>query len=912
MEQSKVVIKRFRRKQHSSCDQCRRAKRACDAAWRAEHIETKGGQHFSTTTHSAGQNGKHQIPRTNCSNCQKNGRNCTFEWLQYSMPKSNKGNIKHKHSDGRTGFSTELPRRTLKATSFPQDTTLAWSSIQKRNSFLPWPNVDWDNFGSQQLQPSGAPNAWRDSPIHFDPPPLLESFSDPSTEASDSCYSFPIEASTNTTAVNEDDIWNAQHEMSEFRLDTNGSALADIDMLLPQTEFQDELRLPGVEDNFTPSFFLADKVSSAINRLSLSQNWLRVYHDSLENALSCWLTERNCPYSEKTQDRRTRISNFSAADTVAGEWGPKWSNRIYARVCRLDQVSSSLPGKPLTTLQQSKASKALNLSIMSFGVQWAQAGSRGDLRSHSAKFGSNLDLQEEMHLPSSDEFGRSMQETLWNQTRQALQDAAGVQSYKVVFANIVFSLTQKPLNVAEWSPSERQPPVGHFQNGFSSTEPNMTAQSHFEPGYSHQNDLKAKREALQDILNADGPPIYLEAALRELVSSRWKWGEQSRQRLKGSSQNIDIMTPGLTTSSAGALSREHQETFKLLSWLAIMFDTISAAVLQRPTVISDEDSGLAASDPWKGRTPLSSLNHSEQNSIDSAMNIDLDGWQPSFQQLIEGMETTDGDVWGNLFLERNGPPTIPSFNEGMWSCTFEEAAAILCDAAPVKVLLFRRVGHIQKLMTRKANAQALETAFEEALSVYNFWNKSYGRFIEQCIQNHHDLPSRIQSWYIVLAGHWHLGALLLADVVDEMDEAGLGLGGQQQKRRISTLSYDLRRKNAVSVSELCRCSLEGPVLSFTGAREFNYPVNQVALLSEPWTVVLIQSFSRAGYVFLSQLGSPQKLRSTSRLSYDDERTLAKRRCGSCIDGLLNLGNKSDMAFLAAKFLRDNLRSAGGW
>ncbi|KEF62632.1 uncharacterized protein A1O9_00605 [Exophiala aquamarina CBS 119918] len=530
---------------------------------------------------------------------------------------------------------------------------------------------------------------------------------------------------------------------------------------------------------------------------------------------------------------------------------------------------------------------------MAFGVQWAQSGNRGRVRSPRSFLNDDFHLHDDPDLASADAFGRAMQESLWNQARQALLNAAGLQSYKVVFANLIFSLTQRPLDVNQW---------------LQQRESKSSAESIGNLG-SPDDNLRSNWEALQDLLSADGPPIFLDIALRELASSRWKWDEQHRKMLKSNSQCADRIANGSRALTEVSLSQEHQETFKLLSWLAIMFDTLSATVLQRPLVLSDEDTGVPVADPWKEGANSNSVSARSDESIVDVVKVDLDGWQPTSRQQDADREAASGEIWGSFFLDGKSLLEVQTLERRTWSsCTFEEAAAILCDAAPVKVLLFRKVGHIQKLMSRKSGSLVLEAALEEAIKVYRFWSKSYGRFIEYCMKNHHDLPARIQSWYVVLAGHWHLGALLLADVIDELDSSGLGGEEHTEKRRIATLSSDLRKKNAISISNLCRCSLDGPSLSFSNSRDFTYPVNQVALLSEPWTVVLVQSFSRAGYVFLDLLSKPPNLRSKSRLSLADERALTRTRCESCIDGLINLGNKSDMAYLAAKLLTDALQT----
>ncbi|KAK5061015.1 hypothetical protein LTR84_007556 [Exophiala bonariae] len=908
MEQRNVVIKRVRRKQHSSCDQCRKAKRACDAALRAESSDESSTQHLSASV---------QVPVASCSNCHRSGKTCTFEWLKLSLHKSTAGS--NKQHQGRSKGTRNVARRK---TSLGVEHILPqWSPVQKEPTVISSLNQDWEQFDIDSL------DTWRPFNNTKDLPGQLQKFSPSISFSSDSrtishensgclvgaSFQLPSRIAQGTTeALSEE-----RPENSWFSFDPDCLTEMELNMLqssgesasasasgpswttcLDPTDRQPISRENSEQDDplsvFSPSLFLSDQVSSATNRLALSQNWLHVYHDSLENALSCWLTERNCPYSEKNSDRlviRTRPKSF-AMDSAQGEWGPKWSNRIYARVCRLDQASSSLPGKQLSRFEQDQAGKALNLAIMAFGVQWAQSGARGKIKSPRSFLQDDFNLQQDQDLPAADAFGRSMQETLWNQARQALLSASGVHSYKVVFANLIFSLTQRPLEINQWLESrERKSPAGIFGNTGA-----------------ENNDLESSWRTLQELLEADGPPIFLETALRELASSRWKWDEQARKKLKSRSEGPDKTTSPFQTSAAPTLTAEHQETFKLLSWLAIMFDTLSATVLQRPLVISDEDTAVAASDPWKEGTDSKPTGMGEDGTDVDALNVDLDGWQPPAGQPEIDVEAASGDIWGTFFTHEEDLLNVQTLERGDWSCTFDEGAAILCDAAPVKVLLFRKIGRVQKLMSRKCGSLVLEAALEDAIKVYRFWNKSYGRFIEYCMKNHHDLPARIQSWYVVLAGHWHLGALLLADVIDELDNAGLGGVEHRQKRRIATLSTDLRRKNAIAISDLCRCSLSGSSLSFSNSREFAYPINQFALLSEPWTVVLVQAFSRAGYIFLDQLSRPPAPRTNTRVSLVDERSMTRSRCEHCIDGLSNIGNKSDMAYLAAKLLTDALQS----
>ncbi|KAK5216965.1 hypothetical protein LTR72_009960 [Exophiala xenobiotica] len=905
MEQRNVVIKRVRRKQHSSCDQCRKAKRACDAAHRVE-VPVLGAMKLQPSyMKPAEQPERLRSPSSKCSNCQKTGRDCTFEWLEDVLPKAANGSKKRQQQCD----SIEPPQqRTTSQTSPPQLTHAPTvrstpgflsSNLQMQswdfNPELYDPVIDcWvevpeilgheDGQVAQgesplhdQEQCASAPEWWTDDMLAED---SISGIHVP-YETGQDLGDFDFDFSQADTGLNNARSWEPESESTLFPLaDSEGASASNF-----------------LYSHASPSLLPADDLASGTNRWLLAQNWLRVYHDSFENALSCWLTERNCPYTLSKISSSNRISS----DGGSGVWGTQWSNRIYTRVCNLDRFMNDMPGQGLSKTENSLAGKALHAAVMAFGVQWAQAGARGNMRDLASSAASMSSVHEEMNFPSADGFGRSVQEMLWNQARQALQNAAGVQSYRVAFAYIIFSLTQRPLNSEDWAHNLSRSGI----NGDGAKHDIQSEQTTLP----EERDTLNKWQKLQDILNADGPPIFLEAASRQLISSRWKWEQSERQQTKRAKLLRSHEHFGLEQAQARRVvpSREHRETFKLLSWLAIMFDTISAAMLQRPLVVSDEDSSIDTSDPWDISDEACTQDWS--GGLDcSAESLDLDGWEPVIRD--DGHhKALSRDLWGTLFLDKERPPSLQVQSQDQWLFNLEEAAAILCDAAPVKVLLFRKVGRIQKLMSRRASGEALESALEGALSVYAYWNRSYGNFISQCIANHHELPPRIQSWYIVLAGHWHLGAMLLADVVEEMDGGGLSQAFQRHVRRVADFSNDMRRKNATTVSDLCRCSLHGPSLSFPRTREFTYPVNQVALLSEPWTVVLIQSFSRAGYVFVNQLESSNDWRGGTWSANEDRRYLARRRCSYCIEGLLNLANKSDMAYLAAQFLKKCLRDA---
>ncbi|KUJ12480.1 uncharacterized protein LY89DRAFT_563837, partial [Mollisia scopiformis] len=585
---------------------------------------------------------------------------------------------------------------------------------------------------------------------------------------------------------------------------------------------------------------LPQRLASSTCKSLISDGLMQIYHDSMENALSCWLNETTCPYSISSSSRHNRPNILKS---MTEEWGPNWSNRICSRVCRLDRVASTTRDRPLTKMEDKAASRALQAVIMSFATQWAQSSQRSEreyssfVKFEGVAYGSQLNGfspeepafdEPDIALSVPTEFDRLMQESSWYRARQALQETAGIQSFRVIFAHIIFSLTQKPL----------------------------------------KNSIA---DELDDVVQSDGPPLFLEIALRQLHSYRFKLDTWEREK------GMLRRDANCTQTQRDPLNADDRKTFDMLFWLGVMFDTLSSAIHKRPLVISDEDSDVIpelASDP-------------------SAMN----GYEEEFDnEIAYGSSLTQGsNLWGQFFFQQKRTQDRESIVR--WPCPYEKAAAALSDAAPIKVLLFRKVSHLQILLSRRARHSSFEEGISAALRVYQHWNDAYGPFMLDCIANHDALPPRIQSWYIVLAGHWHLGAMLLADMIEFIDKAELSLTSRRQRRQSSHLVTRLHIKNAYAVADLGRCSCPRSNASFPNFREFHFAVNKGALLTEPWTVVLIRSFAKAAILLLDLMTQNHQ-----KLGEHDEREQNKARCEYCIEALWNLGKKSDMAYIAATAL----------
>jgi hypothetical protein len=595
-----------------------------------------------------------------------------------------------------------------------------------------------------------------------------------------------------------------------------------------------------------PAISFASDLVLTTNNAFLTEGLLRIYHNSFENALSCWVTERTCPYSTK------------ADVALINDARPDW-NRIYHRVFRLDRLAANIRGRQLTYTEDQAASRALNLAIYAFATQWAQSSQRSNAKYpfDGADTKGVADVEADSGVAPGPEFDRMLQIRAWHEAQNALQTAGEIESFRVVLAQIVFALTQKPVEDTDMTRDETLESESLPEDGILGTD----------PGVSECEDLLSR---LNLAIDADGPPTHLEQGLRLIHSlrSRMAMCNGKPRHASGVSRSSKQYRP-----STGRLDKADRAAVDLLFWLGVMFDTLSAAMNKRPLVVSDEDSDIYPNGPDQTITP----------TINGGAIVPAD--------------RTDG-LWDGYLFARQDHRLHE--NPVRWPCSFDQAAALLCDAAPVKVVLFRKITRIQTLLTRNARGAKVESSLSAALDVCAHWERLYAPFIGDCIQYHDHLHPRIQSWYTCLAGHWHLATLLLADLIEIVDESELGTEASRSQRASTEFLAQFRENNCKVVSDMARCACPRENASFSKSQDFHFALNEGSLLTEPWTAVLIRAFAKAGVILLeSDVMLP--LLSTSEIGD------AFQRADDCVRALWYLGRKSDMALAAAKILGNALK-----
>lgn len=589
--QPTILLEPPRRRQRRSCDSCRRGKRACDAEKCAD---------FANQT---------------CSNCLRKNQVCTFNWLKTASENHQDRDRKRRRSSFQSSNGYTEGSTSTRSHSFQGRPRLR--SIANNTHYqLPDRSAQW----LSSLNENGM---------------------------QEDCFNItPMEDDENGTneAISFDELSPVQSRKS--------SRLSFFDSCRSGRSSFDTGPHPRYHKNDSTSPFRDILLGERSSRGFVTNGLLRIYNDSMENSLSCWLTEHNCPYTIK----HCKPPSISARK-ASREWGSSWSNRMYNRVIQLDRAYASLRIRTLTAEEERTVSKALNMAIVAFASQWAQAGERGT-KYHATDSRFTGD-----EFPQSNEFERSMQESLWHQTSELLHRAARIDSFRVVFALIIFSLTQRPLDVTRPLPRPDQR-------------------------------TKIDFEYFQSLIQDDDAPVFLEAALRQILAQRRKLERLEREMAsRGNGEPND------------PLSEEDRDTFNLLYWLGVMFDTLSAAICERAVVVDDEDCELPqpVSDSHKYReSPALVPPKIYGDQFAAAENL-AQGFGGGNRALPAPQEA---EVWGDLFT-RDGTLEVDP-EAARWPCSYKLAAATLSSAAPVKVLLFRRVAHLQALVSRKVSPSRIE------------------------------------------------------------------------------------------------------------------------------------------------------------------------------------------------------------
>ncbi|CRK22381.1 hypothetical protein BN1708_013416, partial [Verticillium longisporum] len=808
------------RKYHNACDQCRKSKRACDVP-RLVLSEQTPGSAISLLDQSL------QPPKVRpCSYCQKTNKTCTVEWawsqlkVASAIEAASRGDLGLDHASRFPHITPTEPfahnepclgqvaseaswQRTNLQTSLPVDPAVAFIDLGEPLNFPTQPQ-DMLLLNFEPNLYAGTPEPVDIATTEIDPAAsgtLGVPFRESLTGHVPFVWPLPqpdIDCDARVSVSGSTELTNPfEHSPQDLISSPLFSEMSDLPAEIPgERAYKRRRRNRRPSSPSLSPFCASNALVSRTNSGFISTNLLQIYHDVLEHSLSCWLTEVTCPYKgARGRDEGRRLA----------EWGPSWSNRIFHRTVKLDRAAQTAGLVRMTALEGRYADRALHFAIMAFATQWAQGSRRQGETYPVPRFASPDETFDELVEES---FDRDLQRYFWNQAKKALQETEHIECYRVAAAEMVLGLAQRP-----WAQDDVDDFLGERERA-------RTPDGAFETG--------SIMSRIAHAISRDGPPVHIERATRKMhiLKSRFISASKKAAKAQGRAptQALHIMTP------------ENETTVGLLYWLAVMFDTLSSSMDERPVTVTDQD-------------------------------CQHDDLPPS---------EAENDRWHvDLFIK----DTLEAPSQRLrWPCSYEDAAEAVTHSGPVKVLLYRHVSYLQSLLRRGQTGARIE----ETLAA--------------------------TTWFFCISAHWHLAVLMFADLVEQIDDEGLGLPSAGRRRAAARMVAAMRETSVRELADLAGVATPRAAGTEPHLPGFHHAVNEGTVLAEPWTIILIRAFSRAAVLIMEEADSYRRYGLVRTWGGPHEGWNSLKRADDCIRTLFYLGKKSDMARRVADILSDALAS----
>lgn len=369
-----------------------------------------------------------------------------------------------------------------------------------------------------------------------------------------------------------------------------------------------------------------------------------------------------------------------------------------------------------------------------------------------------------------------------------------------------------------------------------------------------------------DIIVQGGPPVFMERAARKIHALKFRY----EAREAGFQEAVRICNTARDEKAPQRISIEDRRTVGLLYWLAVMLDTVSSSMNERPAVVPDEEC--------------------QHNAAQEAVKD-------------HKIRLTWNRRWGlDLYAQDDSEKPSPLY----WPCPYEDATRAIAKSAAVKVLLFRYISYIQNNLRNSEGGQAVEEVIFITISVPRYWNKTYGAFFRNFTNNYESILPRIKSSFPCIGIPWHLGCFMLSDLIDFVYENGFGFNSASVER--VDMATKIRRTSSIELADLAAATTPGDIsnMGLKQLPDFHFAVNESPLLTEPWVVLLIRAFTKASIFHLTEAGELRKLE-WSGFDHESEALQASvKRGNSCVRALRFLGIKSGMARAISKVLSQSL------
>ncbi|KAF5704320.1 regulatory alcR [Fusarium mundagurra] len=298
-----------------------------------------------------------------------------------------------------------------------------------------------------------------------------------------------------------------------------------------------EQKISTVLSPFTTSVFM----TTASNNQLITRSLLRIYHDVLENNLSCWISEATCPYSMSSSSQGSIAPAHNDAAHPIRTFGPK--SPFYQYIIHLDRVTQGLC-KPLSHTEDMAVSRTLHLCILAFAAQWTRKQTKRR-KASSTSIGRLQHSDTSAIMPMDG----SLQLQLWKQARTALQQNTEIECFRIVYAEFVLGITERPEQI--------------YNQDYNSQRDDICL----------PRDQHSVAHSIGHIMSYERPSVHLEQATRKVSALKYRF---DMEELRSKSRPRDIY----------AVKR--RRTVGFIYWLLVMFDTVLSPLSKRPVVISDD------------------------------------------------------------------------------------------------------------------------------------------------------------------------------------------------------------------------------------------------------------------------------------------------------------------------------------
>jgi hypothetical protein len=921
-----------KRRLYRSCDHCHKHHRPCDAA-------------------SPGINPPHESePRVDshppsCTNCREAGRNCSFEWLRSVAQRNLLRNTKRRfdvprhvlsQTDGDLSStsveeSTSKKRRTIaddQTHSGVTDSDSCCSEILRNVNKVS--DIESTNQPTEMAQSTSELMYNNHFPEHFDSPldipiPKLHGANTQAHGESCSTASSLVSPRSSFSSSSGDvdpfktgwygwsplkhSEWN-----SDSTIQTNEKSKISRwieptpSFSPPMPTFATYAMLRFQNPNLTleqlnsrsmnPSMALSSnpEVNMQEGRLyeTASKSFIisglkQIYYNSLENGMLLWGTEQNCPFEEGN----TRFRNWSGQEDSSALLPAS----LYQRAYQLDQALDPLRTRRLTAAENGWASRALNLAIMAFASRWSHLPMDG--------FSGNPrvdDITTRDGMSESTEFERLLQQSLYNEAMACIERWSDCDSLRIILAQVLVFFIQKP-------PDEKD--ILEVQNRWTTIKsrgdikekyraPTTTNEANKRPDLAPETSMESSSpdyfttsQSFRKLMKSDSRKDSLRIALRHLL--RWSpkvrtFTEQVLVHYKESSGDSQVRQRAMQTSS----------NFNIMFWLGVMCDTASSALDRLTLTISDDDAELQFYERLSNKIPTSGIvPHNHGNSAISSRDN-------------PGDRLAAPKLWGDFLMNSQTSCQNPFWYSG--AVFLERAEKVLREASPLKILLMRKVCDMQTTMEGNPSPEAVERCISETLQVCTYWHTRFDEFFSNCIAQHHTLPFRIRTWYIMLIGHWNLAYLQVANCIEQFDKQLKYETPQSALRRSSFLVFQLQKEGIYSIADIARVSYTDIITNGydKGNHDYHSTCRESSLLTDPCGDIMFLALSTSCDTLLAwsqTLQSPPDCANVQNEWLRHNVTLDEllAHCAVCIKALKVFGKQYDVATLVAKVFGERMK-----